>query len=178
MVLQVGDTKTFGGSEAGPWRRTRRRTVMAPACYTRTTPGVFVLVSLMLRPDVEPALCLSGKRSCRPLPPGSRWPSALLTVVPAVPVPGCVREDGGVSKPCEGAVFHQAVEQDGGVVGEAHPRRAPLAFAVYSDKTTKPQCVQRVQCPVPTLCGLIAAAGTSRMQKPHRWQGMARVRAA
>ena len=110
--------------------------------------------------------------------PGSRWPSALLTVVPAVPVPGCVREDGGVSKPCEGAVFHQAVEQDGGVVGEAHPRRAPLAFAVYSDKTTKPQCVQRVQCPVPTLCGLIAAAGTSRMQKPHRWQGMARVRAA
>ena len=69
MVLQVGDTKTFGGSEAGPWRRTRRRTVMAPACYTRTTPGVFVLVSLMLRPDVEPALCLSGKRSCRPLHP-------------------------------------------------------------------------------------------------------------
>ena len=51
--------------------------------------------------------------------PGSRWPSALLTVVPAVPVPGCVREDGGVSKPCEGPVFHQAVEQAGGVVGEA-----------------------------------------------------------
>ena len=50
--------------------------------------------------------------------------------------------------------------QAGGVVGEARPGRAPLAFAVYSDKTTKTQCVQRVQCPVPTLCRLTAAAGT------------------
>ena len=180
--------RVLSGASAPTRRRTEMRfhehTFKAPDCCVRRTLRVFVrdpvaaLVSLMLRPDVEPALCLSGLAAAARPTAGSRWPSALLTVVPVVPVPGCVREDGGVSKPCEGAVFHQAVEQDGGVVGEAHPRRAPLAFAVYSDKTTKPQCVQRVQCPVPTLCGLIAAAGTSRMQKPHRWQGMARVRAA
>ena len=94
MVLQVGDTKTFGarpkrglGADTPTYGDAfHEHTFKAPDCCIRRTLRVFVrdpvaaLVSLMLRPDVEPALCLSGKRSCRPCPP-----PAVAGQVPCLP---------------------------------------------------------------------------------------------
>ena len=77
---------------------------------------VFVRVSPMLPPSVEPALCLSGKGGCGPL-------VKCLAYVVRSRCYGCVRQDVGVSRPCEGSVVHQAVEQAGG-----DGLRRPVAF--------------------------------------------------
>ena len=74
----------------------------------------------MLPPSVEPALCLSGKGGCRPL-------VKCLAYVVRSRCYGCVRQDVGVSRPCEGSVFHQAAEQAGGV-----GLRRLVAFTVAS----------------------------------------------
>ena len=89
---------------------------------------VAALVPVMLRPDVEPHLCLSGRRFACLACCGSCQPVAFA---------GCSAAR-GVSRPCQGHFFHTAVEQVGGTVGAGAPASAPLAFAVCSDRLQKP----------------------------------------